>query len=111
MLSEDEESSEPVSKKTRTARASSFSKKKVDIKKDHLSDEEPEAKPIRRTKRAAILKMKEEPATDDEEEEEEVNEDDEDEENYYTVKEKKIVKPQTKDVKVEVSNIFVEENI
>lgn len=110
MLSEDEESSEPVSKKTRTARASSFSKKKVDIKKEDLADEEPEAKPIRRTKRAAILKMKEEPATDDEEEEE-VDEDDEDEENYYTVKEKKIVKPQTKDVKVEVSNIFVEENI
>lgn len=107
MLSEDEESSEPVSKKTRTARASSFSKKKVDIKKEDLSDEEPEAKPIRRTKRAAILKMKEEPATDDEEEEEV----DEDEENYYIVKEKKIVKPQTKDVKVEVSNIFVEENI
>ncbi|XP_063608528.1 WD repeat-containing protein 76-like [Penaeus indicus] len=104
MLSEEEdEISEPVSKRSRTARSSSGPKKKVDIKKEELSDEEPEAKPVRRTKRAAILKMKEEPATDDddeEEEEEEEDDDDEDGENSYTVKEKKNVKPQEKDVKV-----------
>ncbi|XP_042879353.1 WD repeat-containing protein 76-like isoform X2 [Penaeus japonicus] len=101
MLSEDEETSEPMSKRSRTERTSSRSKKKVDIKKEELSDEEPEVKPTRRTKRAAILKMKEEPVSDD---------DDDEEEEYATGDEEEDVKPQAKDIKVKESESEEEED-